>query len=323
MLTYYSLRFGMLLAAIVPHRLAYWLCSVVGNIAFFGNGTSRQAVWDNMRHVLGPQASRRQVDKLSRYVFRNTVKNYYELLCLPRLSQAELKQRVTVVGVENLDAARQGGHGVILFSGHIGNFNLAAQIAGGLGYPTNIIAEQMAPPRLHELVNGLRSRFGLKLIPLGPTAVRGIYHALRANEILGLAADRDLTENSVPVEFFGEITELPSGLAALSLRLNAPLVPVHVVRKSNDSSVVTVYPALELARTGDRDQDTLAGTRQIARVVEAMIRKTPEQWVVLQPVWPDAPQSGPQDMGQPAADPERPPRAVPPTEPAAPQSKSA
>ena len=29
------------------------------------------------------------------------------------------------------------------------------------------------------------------------------------------------------------------------------------------------------------------GTQQIARVVEDMIRRTPEQWVVLQKVWPD------------------------------------
>jgi lauroyl/myristoyl acyltransferase len=59
------------------------------------------------------------------------------------------------------------------------------------------------------------------------------------------------------------------------------------VRKANDSTVVTVYPPITLERTGDRARDTLVGTQQIARVVEDMIRRTPEQWVVLQKVWPD------------------------------------
>ena len=140
------------------------------------------------------------------------------------------------------------------------------------------------------------------MIPLGPSAVRGIYHALRANEILGLAADRDLTANGIPVEFFGETTELPSGLAALSMRLNAPLLPVHVVRKANDSSVVTIYPPLELARTGNREADVQTGTEQIAAVLEGMIRKTPEQWVVLQPVWPDAPPAALATAAPPAED---------------------
>ena len=43
------------------------------------------------------------------------------------------------------------------------------------------------------------------MIPLGPEAVRGLYQALRGNEMLVLAADRDLTANGVPVEFFGEV----------------------------------------------------------------------------------------------------------------------
>ncbi|HUS16526.1 MAG TPA: lipid A biosynthesis acyltransferase [Chloroflexia bacterium] len=312
MLTYYGLKVGLLLAAILPGRLAYWLCSVVGNLAVFLNGSSRRAVQDNMRHVLGPDAGRRQLNKLARYVFRNTVKNYYELLCLPRLKPDDLERRIKVLGIEHVEAALAGGNGVILFSGHIGNFNLVAQISAIRGFPTNIIAEQMHPPRLHDLVNGLRERFGLKLIPLGPTAVRGIYHALRANEVLGLAADRDLTASGTPVEFFGEVTELPSGLAALSLRLKAPLVPVHVVRKANDASVVTVSPPITLASTGDREHDTLVGTQLITRIMEEMIRKTPEQWVVLQPVWPDPP------AGQPAPAATTPPVADPPM-----QAKSA
>ena len=287
MLTYYSLRIGLVLAAVIPHRLAYLICSIVGNVAFYCNGSARRAVQDNMRHVFGPRMSRWRLNQACRYVFRNTVKNYYDMLSLPKMKQTDVEKRVTVDGAEHIDEALKRGHGAIIFSGHIGNYNLVAQAATARGYPTNIIAEQLHPPKLHELENGLRSKFGLKMIPLGPGAVRGLYQALRGNEILVLAADRDLTANGVPVEFFGEVTELPSGLAAISMRLNAPLIPIHAVRKANDSTVVTVYPPIELERTGDRERDTLVGTQQIARVVEDMIRRTPEQWVVLQKVWPD------------------------------------
>jgi lauroyl/myristoyl acyltransferase len=286
MLTYYLLRIGLVLAAVLPRRTGYWLCSVIGNIAFYCNHSARHAVQDNMRHVLGPRVSRRRLNRVSRAVFRNTVKNNYDLLILPRLSMADLEKQVRLDGAEYLEKAMQGKNGVILFTGHIGNFNLVVQMTAARGYPANIIAEAITPPKLYDLVNGLRSRFGLKMIPLGPTAVRGIYHALRANELLGLAADRDLTETGVPVEFFGETTELPGGVAALALRLHTPLLPVHTIRTANDSSVVTVYPPLELPRTGDRDRDALVGTQQIAHILEDMIRKAPEQWVVLQPVWP-------------------------------------
>jgi len=287
MQTYYAFRLGVLLAGVIPHRLAYWLCSVMGNALFYLSGNARRTVQGNLRHVFGPQVGRRKLNRTARGVFRNMIKNYYELFCLPHFTADQLRARVRVIGAKHMADGLQGGRGAIIFTGHIGNFNLASQLAVLLGYPANIVAEQMHPPILHEFVNGLRERFGLKLIPLGPDVVRGVVHALRHNELLGLAADRDLTANSIPITFFGAATELPSGLAALSLRLRVPLIPIHVMRLGNDRSVALVYPPLQLTRSGDRDSDVRAGTQQVAQVLEAMIRRTPDQWVVMQPVWPD------------------------------------
>src|SRR5262249_26311363 len=78
-------------------------------------------------------------------------------------------------------------------------------------------------------------------------------------------------------------------VAAIALRMRAPLVPVHAVRTANDSSTVTIYPPIHLVSTGDRDRDTREGTQLVAHILEEMIRKAPEQWVVLQPIWPDPP----------------------------------
>src|SRR5437870_6987138 len=109
MLTYYGLRIGLVLAAIVPLRIGYWICSLIGNIAFYANGPTRRAVQDNLRHVLGPGASRRQINKLGRRACRHTVKNYYELLCIPRFSKADLEKRISISGVQHIeDALRQG-----------------------------------------------------------------------------------------------------------------------------------------------------------------------------------------------------------------------
>src|SRR3954454_8074958 len=126
MLTYYLLRVGLVLAAIIPRRIGYWLCSVIGNVAFFCNGSARRAVQDNMRHVLGPQVGRRKLNKVCRAVFRNAVKNYYDLLILPRLSMADLEKQVQLIGSEQLALGLEGKRGVILVAGHIGNFNLIA-----------------------------------------------------------------------------------------------------------------------------------------------------------------------------------------------------
>ena len=57
MKTYYLLRIAAYLVRFVPHRAVYWICSIIGGIVFTLNWRVREAVLDNMGHVL-PKATR-------------------------------------------------------------------------------------------------------------------------------------------------------------------------------------------------------------------------------------------------------------------------
>ena len=80
---------------------------------------------------------------------------------------------------------------------------------------------------------------------------------------------------------------LPAGPVTLALRLGAPLVPVRTERLSDNRALVVVYPPVVLTRSGDLARDVQVGTQQVAHILEEMIRQTPEQWILLQPVWPE------------------------------------
>jgi lauroyl/myristoyl acyltransferase len=284
MKTYYLLRIATWLSRLVPIRTAYWICSLIGGIVFYLNPRIRDAVLDNLGHVL-PNASKRQRRNIARKVIRNTVKNYYDLVRLPHMDKKEVEHRVTVYGVEHFSGAFEAGKGVIFFGGHLGNWNLVPQMAAALGYNVNIVAEDIEPPKLYDYVNKLRSRFGLKLIKLGSAEIRTLYKLLKNGEGLALAADRDVTDNGIPVQFFDAPADLPPGAVVLAVRLNVPLVPVLALRLPNSASVVHVYPPMELERTGDRDRDVQINLRKMAQVLEEMILKAPDQWCVLQKVW--------------------------------------
>src|SRR5687767_14560896 len=95
MKTYYLLRIASWLSRIVPIRMAYWLCSLVGGLLFYLKRGTRDAVLDNLRHVL-PNASPHQRRVIARKIIRNVVKNYYDLVRLPYLSKTDVERRVTV-----------------------------------------------------------------------------------------------------------------------------------------------------------------------------------------------------------------------------------
>jgi KDO2-lipid IV(A) lauroyltransferase len=288
MKTYHLLRFASWLSKFVPARMAYWLCSIIGGVLFYLKPSIRNAVMDNMRHVL-PDSSRHQRRTIARKVIRNTVKNYYDLVRLPHMTQDDLKRTIKLYGTENLEEARAGGKGAILVGGHIGNFSIVAQMAAILGYNPAIVAEDIEPETLYNYINHLRGGFGVKMLKTGSSQVRTLFKLIKSNGMVMLAADRDVTNTGVPVPFFGGLADLPPGPVVLALRLNTPLIPVHTVRLRDNSSIANIYPPMQLDRTGDIDRDTKTNMRKLTQILEEMISKAPDQWVVLQRVWEQEP----------------------------------
>lgn len=284
MKTYYLLRIAAYLVKFVPHRAVYWICSIIGGIVFTLNWRVREAVLDNMGHVL-PKASRQLRRVLGRRIVRNVVKNYYDVIRVTTMSPAELERSITVHGLEHVEEALKQGNGIIIVSGHIGNFSIVAQLAAARGFDVSVVAEDVEPPKLYDYVNQLRGHFGLKMLKLGSSEVRTIYRLLRNNEILLLAIDRDVTNDGILVPFFDQPTHMPHGAVALALRTGAALMPGYTVRLPDNTSVVILEPPLDLERTGDREEDVRVNMRHLAETLERYIIEAPDQWVVLQKIW--------------------------------------
>jgi lauroyl/myristoyl acyltransferase len=284
MKTYYLLRIASVVVRLVPPRLGYWLASVIGGVVFGLNHSVRGAVLDNLRHVL-PKATHRQRRQMARRTVRNVVKNYYDLLRLPHMKVRDLERTITLEGGEYMDQALAQGHGLIITSGHIGNFSIVAQLAVARGYKVTIIAEDIVPPKLYDYVNSLREHFGLRMIKLGSAQALTIYRLLKNNEILMLAIDRDVANDGIPTIFFDALADMPPGPIALALRLNTPLIYGYTFRKPDSTSLVQLAPPVELVRTGDRDLDLKINMRRMAQILEEQILKNPSQWVVLQKIW--------------------------------------
>jgi KDO2-lipid IV(A) lauroyltransferase len=129
------------------------------------------------------------------------------------------------------------------------------------------------------------------VVPLGDGAATAVMKALKANEVVCLLCDRDLERNGVEVEFFGERTTLPAGPAMLGLRTGAPVLPtgVYFTPRYNGHHAI-VRPPLTASRLGGGLRDDVARvTQSLARELEFLIRRAPDQWHLFQPNWPSDP----------------------------------
>ncbi len=283
-LVYYAFRLAGVIAPHVPPALAYRAATWAGSIAY-RLSPLRGNVEDNVAHITGMPVDSPRVRAIACQVYRNQCKNYYDLFRLPALSKKGIMETVRgIAGLEHLDRALSKGRGVVLVSGHYGNFDLAAQNLAIRGYRMTAVAEHLKPDRLFRYVCQVRASHGIRLIPVD-VSLRPIFRALRANEIVGLALDRNVTDAGREVQFIGQPARLPDGYLKLALHTGAALVAAFCHRLPDNSFLIEVEPEVELERSGNAELDIEVNMPRVLDIFEAYLSRQPEQWVLFQRVW--------------------------------------
>ncbi len=219
-----------------------------------------------------------------REAFRSYAQYWVQAFRLHGLDTAAIDAGITIEGAKYIDDGLALGHGVIMAMPHIGAWDHGgAWLAQH--WPISIVAERLEPPELFEWFCAEREANNMRVVPLGPEAGTPLMAALRRNEVVGLLCDRDIAGGGVEVEFFGEKTTMPAGPATLSLRTGAQILPNAVYQREHDV-LGFICPPIEFERTGKLRADVTALTQLLAHELETLIARAPEQWHVLQPVWP-------------------------------------
>jgi len=285
MLTYYLHRLLGLVVPLIPPGLAYPLATRLGDLFYHLDKATRANIYDNVTHILqGSQKAVGDIETIVRGVFRNMAKNFYDLFWLSTLSLAEVDRLVKVEGWEHVEKTLSKGKGLIFVGTHFGNIEVAAQVPALREVPVVGPAEHLKPEALFQYICSLRANKGFRLIPIdGP--LFELFRALRRNEIVALAADRNIAGSGIVVDFFGAPARLPDGYAQLSLRTGAPIIVVFSQRLPDNTFVVYLEPPLELEATGDRGGDARAGVEKVVTSMERYIGEQPEQWVMSVPLW--------------------------------------
>jgi KDO2-lipid IV(A) lauroyltransferase len=193
--------------------------------------------------------------------------------------------RVEMHGFEHVDRAVAAGRRMIIFSGHIANWEIAMLAAVQYGISVAQIYRAANNPLVDRMITRFRGTGG-ELIPKGAVAARRAIAVLRRSEHLTMLADQKMNDG-IPVPFFGRPAMTPSALASLALRFDCDVLPARVERLGGARFRLTVFPRLPLPRTGDHHADVAALMAEVNRTLEAWIRDRPEEWFWLHRRWPD------------------------------------
>lgn len=193
-----------------------------------------------------------------------------------------LGETLRVRGLDHLDAALSRGHGVIALGFHLGNFLLVGGALGLRGYSIHCLFRFVDDEKFMDVALRHSPSFFAGLIPSMPRrdAVRKILAVLRDNQIVLILGD-NLKRGEVETRLFGRPVRSARGPVSLALRSGAAVLPVYLVRNEAGGLELVVEEALELTRTGDLQADLQANTDHIMELLEALVRRYPDQWYWL------------------------------------------
>lgn len=246
----------------------------------------RPVVKANMRRVLGPQATDRELDRAVAAAFDSYARYWVESARLPGMAPQEVLRRFSIEGFEPARKALEERRGAIFALPHLGSWEVGGFWLTLQGHPMTTVVEPLRPPELFEWFKEQRSALGLNILQLGADSAGKLIQTLREGRLVGLVADRDLVGNGIEVDFFGERTRLPAGPAVLALRTGAPLFPVAVYQRPGGYYHGVVRPELGYQRTGKFRGDVESVTAALALEFEQLIGAAPTQWHMFQPNWP-------------------------------------
>ena len=238
----------------------------------------------NLRAAL-PELSAREIERVLRGMWDNLGRVAAEYPHLPRVRIFPAGGRVETSGIEHLDRAIAAGRPVIIFGGHLGNWEIAARAAGQYGIDVAQIYRAANNPLVDRMIARFRGT-GSEFIPKGAIASRRALAALRRGAHLTLLVDQKLNDG-IPVPFFGRPAMTAPALALLALHFDCAVLPARVERLQGAHFRLTIHPPLPLPKSGERAADVAGLMEAVNRTLETWIRERPEQWFWLHRRWPD------------------------------------
>lgn len=239
----------------------------------------RPVVLDNLRRAF-PDWSQHQVLQTAKASLVHMGWTLLEFLQFPFLEESDVSQRCRFHGLEHLQGALSGGRGVLILTAHLGNGDYAIAALSRSGVPMSLISKEFRAGWLNRLWFGLRGRHGTQFIPVEKSSFE-ILRALRRNRCVVFVLDQFMGPPSgVLTTFFGHPTGTAQGLAIFALKTGVPVVPSFTYRDPQGVHHLEFEKPLPPA-TGSVE----SLTQMYTDVIEAAVRRHPEQWMWIHRRW--------------------------------------
>lgn len=170
------------------------------------------------------------------------------------------------------------GKGVIVVTGHFGNWEFLAGVPARLGWvKLAVVMNRQVNPFTESLIVKTRRKANMETIYNQPEEVKRIISFLKSGGIVGMVVDQAYYFDPIYVEFFGKPAPTARGPAVFHLKIGSPIVPARSILLDDGRYKLKFYPPLNFSLPYN-DESVTKVMRHINKIFEEWIREDPTQW---------------------------------------------
>jgi Kdo2-lipid IVA lauroyltransferase/acyltransferase len=295
---YAALRGAVAAMERLSFRSAGALGERIGRLGYWPLGIRRAVVERQLSAAL-PERSPEDIERIARETYAQLGRTSVETAILPAYNAAEIVSLFEdVQGWSIVEERLARGKGLILVTGHLGNWELGGAYLAARGVPIDVVARHMANPLFDRYLTRTRQQIGMEVVH-DEDAVRRVPRSLRSGRAVAFLVDQGAVGlASTWVPFFGRYAKTPRGPAVFALRLDAPIVFGAAVRRPSGRYQLTFEP-IDVAPSGDREADVDRIVADYTATLERWVRRTPEQYLWHHRRWKHQRPGTPPELGDP------------------------
>ena len=268
------------LIRVLPYRPSIIMGRMLGALAWLIDPFHRRIADLQMRYAL--KDSYRKLYTIK--VFMNHGDIAVDTIKFAYMSTKEMKKRIFIEGRENIEAALALKRGVMLITGHIGNWEMLAHISRLMDIEFCVMADIRGDPKLESIIDGIRSRSGATILPPKGKALM-LIKELKKGKIIGMVVDqRGRRGDKMLCEMFGMPAPTNPAPAFIALKGDAVIVPVYAI-KHHDFYRICFGDIVDAKSFGKGKEAIRKLSDYMQSWVESVVKMYPDQWFWLHSRW--------------------------------------
>ncbi len=256
-------------------------------------GIRRRVVRANLRAAFGNELGEREQEEIERNCYAEYGRIVAEVIASDRLLR-EKEEKFELVGRPVLEEAIRSGKGLLLLSGHIGNFVAGAHYMRSVGIPMTFIAKRVANEYVDREIKEIYARHGNTVISVrgfrnDPEAGAKVFRAMKQGNLVVALVDQNAGPEGTQTTFFGLPTFLPGGPVALACRGGIPVATALVTREGGRIRI-DFQPPIDYSSAASLGETVSIVLDEYSRRLEEKVRKCPEQYFWFHKKWKALPE---------------------------------